>query len=420
MNKNQEKQVIGSMCSSLCDPKNKYEIYREYELVDCHNQSPLKDESNNKIFEVYDGFKAVLVYELKEKFNQKSNKPKRLVLKSRHKYYLDFDTHMDDDDFKDKPIVDQLNYLSAYIETTLESKYGVKFEKKEFNTWIEEYKQNSLEAIKNLNNSILKNQLNTYVRLFSMENFDFYYKALKEQNKNALATFIQNLIILMSQDEYLFYSFFQLKPGSLKLYGSCGHFYLVEYAEPLTYKVRVMNVDERKKLALKFLDLIYNFDSTYLLNKKQKTSIPIQICDVKLENFGLNQNDDLKLIDTDMAHPNVYLFSNKLCKKHEDCHFFDCKSFCDPSTNRCVKSRINNNLQAICEKIFDNIYNKADGILTASDLSSNVKSEIKRRLDECKSPGFYHDSDVPLGANSTLIRVFNILLNDYGIKLNSE
>jgi hypothetical protein len=60
--------------------------------------------------------------------------------------------------------------------------------------------------------------------LFSTNPYDFE-KALKNKDKILLNNFITNLVILMSQDEYLFYRFFNNKPGSLKIYGSCGHFY---------------------------------------------------------------------------------------------------------------------------------------------------------------------------------------------------
>lgn len=424
------------MCESLCDPVNKYEFYMDYKLVDCFNQKPTKDE-NNRVFEIYDEFKAVLVYELANKNGERTKnrkRPNRLVLKSRQKFFLDFDTHLEFD-FKEKPIFDQLEYLSAYFESTLESKYGVKIDKKNFQTWLDKYKEEPDVALLDIDNSILQNDLNYYIKLFSIGNFDDYLKALRKADTNELATFIQNLLILMSQDEYLFYRFFQSKPGTLKIHGSCGHFYLVEYAEPLTYKVRLMDLNERKTLSLKFLDLVHNLDTTYLLKRLNSrdedfennsieakanpiASVPIQMCDVKLDNFGINQNGELKIIDTDMAYTNVYLFNTKVCNKHDDCHFFDCKSFCDPISSKCVKTRINNNLQSVCEKIFDNAVFKKDGILSGvDDFGSNVNSEIIHRLDTCKSPGFYHGSDVPVGANKTLIRVFNVLLQDRGIKL---
>ena len=252
-----------------------------------------------------------------------------------------------------------------------------------------------------------------------------FEEAIRSDDKTRLAVLIHNLVVLMYQDEYLFYRLFQHKPDSLKIYGSCGHFYAVEYASSLGNLVPLMSVEERKALAIKFLDLVDNLDRLYLTNaqkadensieaenKPQKlVTIPMQVCDVKLDNFGLNQAGELKIIDTDMVHPDSYLFYEKVCTNHEDCHFFECKSFCDPQSKKCTMHRINNNLQSICEKIFDNQVVKEDALLTSvKDLGSNVHAELIRRVNSCVSPGFYHDSDVPVEANRTLIKVLNVLL----------
>ena len=37
-----------------------------------------------------------------------------------------------------------------------------------------------------------------------------------------------------------------------------------------------------------------------------------QMCDAKLDNFGLSFNGELKLIDTDMVHAESYLFDDRL------------------------------------------------------------------------------------------------------------
>lgn len=323
--------VLGSLCPVLCSPKNKFELLNEYKLVDCYNPKPIK--SDDKIIELYDAYKAVLIYELIDQENNVSGKPKRLVLKSRHKYYFDFDTHLDFD-FQEKSIIEQLKFLYDYFEITLDSKIGIKISK-DAKLWLDDYTKNpSLDKI-DMNKIVLKKDLLYYVKLFAHDYKDFV-DAIKSENRVLMYKFISNLVVLMSQDEYIFYRFFQLKPGVLKIYGTCGHFYSTEYAKSLTYKVRKMDLEERKALAIKFLDLVHSLDTVFLIdairkrNKQESLegdldnlgleedskankirSIPIHMCDVKLDNFGLSSNNELMLIDTDMVHPSAYLFNKK-------------------------------------------------------------------------------------------------------------
>lgn len=196
----------------------------------------------------------------------------------------------------------------------------------------------------------------------------------------------------------------------------------MEYASSLKNKIDLMTFEERKSLALKFLDLVHSLDTIYLfdqinnMNGKifQKSldemlnddiiikdpytlanpnaikSLPMQICDVKLENFGLNEKNELMIIDTDMIHPDKYIFLPKVCKKHDDCSYFDCKSYCDPNSKHCITNRINNNLQSICQNILNNSFEE-DGVLSGikEQFPSNVKDELFRRLKLCQNPGNY-------------------------------
>ncbi|CAF0729418.1 unnamed protein product [Brachionus calyciflorus] len=418
LNKENKDMIVGNICSDICDPKNLYEFYKNYRLSDCYVKPQDKDR------QFFTESKSVLIYELQDKTeNSDQNQPKKLVFKSSNKYYLDFDTHLDYD-FRQKTILEQLEYLQNFIDSTLYTKFDIQIDKKYFQTWSNQYTKDPIDAVEQIKKSIQENNLNYYVKLFDTDNFDYYLDALKNSNKEKLSSFIQSFIILTSQDEYLFYRFYQKKPGALRIYGSCGHFYMVEYAQPLTYKVRFMNnINERKILALQFLDLFHNLDRTYLLHKNNNNSLqsqPVQMCDVKLDNFGLNHNGELRIIDTDMASSDSYLFSSRVCRTHDDCHFFDCKSFCDLESKRCIKKRINNNLQVLCEKIFDNNLNKKDGILTGVNFESNIHNEIMNKLDKCKRPGFYKNSDVPKLASDRLFRAFNVLLRDNGIKLENK
>ena len=252
--------------------------------------------------------------------NDHIRNPKQLVLKSRHRHFLDFDTHLEFD-LEDKPIVNQLKVLVDHIESTLKTKFGIDISQ-DVKLWIQKLELNT-EKIRDLERQVDKKDIFYYLNIFAFDHEDFKI-AIKNNNKQLMAKFITNLVILMYQDEYLFYRFFQLKPGVLKIYGTCGHMYLTEYAESLAYKVRLMSNIERKKLAIQFLDLVHNLDTIYLMDRVKKSttiasktqlnkfsSISIHMCDIKLDNFGLNFNGELKIIDTDMLHTESYLFSEK-------------------------------------------------------------------------------------------------------------
>ena len=91
---------------------------------------------------------------------------------------------------------------------------------------------------------------------------------------------------------------------------------------------------------------------------------------------------------------------------------------CNLTGGRCIKKRVNNNLQTFCTKIFDNKFSKIDGIISGVDFESNLDLELKRRLEQCKNPGFYLESKVIKGANISLIKILKALFEDNGMNLN--
>jgi hypothetical protein len=265
-----------------------------------------------------------------------------------------------------------------------------------------------------------KRDLNYYVKLLSGKNFNYFIKAIQNKNKENLATFISNLLVLLSQEEYLFYSYFKDKPESLKISGTCGNFYAVEHAESLKNKIRYMDKSKRFQVAKQFLDLVVNLDKSYLngsISSKKfsiedelasndtqvdKNVLPLQMCDLKLNDFGLNSNDTLKIIDTDMIKSNSYLFQPKFCNKHDDCAFFECKGFCE--NNHCIQHRVNNNLQSICQNILYNTNLKEDSLILNSNQFEENNPELLKYLNLCKSPGFYKNSNIQTAANESLAR----------------
>ena len=443
-----DKHVIGTMCTDLC-------VRKKYKLVDCY--SPSTSERNPAgVFaqQPLDMSKTVLVYERIESddVSNKNESPQRFVLKSSKRSFLDFDYRNLDFDLDQKPVVKQLEILVNHLNWVLKRNYGSGIDRDAFQ-WLRLYKKspdlviNTYKKSKNLN----KHDMFHYVKLLALNHGEFL-KALELNSPTQLALFINNFAVLISQEEYLFYKYYEAKPGVLKIYGTCGNFYAVEHAKSLGHQVREMKVEQRKQLALKFLDLFKSLDSNYVfkerlaaneslnnvdddnLDEDAKITIqkgpdtvkyetePMQMCDVKLENFGLNDQQQLKLIDTDMVHTDSYLFPAKVCSSHEDCHYFDCKSYCDPNKKRCLTQRINNNLQVLCEKIFKNSVNEIDGVLggvKSSEFGANIEYELLRRLNHCSSPEFYNSTDIRSGATSNLYRVFQILLSDSTHSLKS-
>src|SRR4051812_19827431 len=106
----------------------------------------------------------------------------------------------------------------------------------------------------------------------------------------ALGLFIRNLAALLEQDEYLFYAYFRGLGGVVKLHGTCGHYYAVEHAESLGHQLRGMEAPKRQKLALLFLDLVHQLDTAYLPGSGPNDATPLHMCDVKLDNFGVDVN----------------------------------------------------------------------------------------------------------------------------------
>ena len=437
-----DKHVMGTMCSEMC-------THKRFKLVDCHNPTVAERNPAGVFDQHHDLSKTVLIYERKDAGEK--NESRRFVFKSRKRSFLDFDYRSLDFDLDQKPVVKQLEILVNHLDSVLKRIYGSGLDRDAFQ-WLRLYKKNpdlvinTYKKSKNLN----KHDMFHYVKLLSVNHEDFL-KALEANSQTQLATFINNFAVLISQEEYLFYKYYEAKPGVLKILGTCGNFYAVEYASSLGHQVRDMKVNERKELALKFIDLFKSLDSIYVFKERLDTNVtastgddteepppritsqkgpdtvkyrtePMQMCDVKLENFGLNENKQLKLIDTDMIHTNSYLFPAKVCSSHEDCHFFDCKSYCDPGKKRCLTQRINNNLQVLCEKIFKNAVSEIDGVLggvKSSEFGANIEYELVRRLNQCSSPEFYNSTDIRSGAGSNLYRVFQILLSDSTHNLDS-
>ena len=216
------------MCASLCNPRNRYKFFDTYKLVGCYNN----DESHeyNPEASGYE-FKTVLVYELIHQKYLSAKTPDKIVLKTIHRSFYDFDTRTDPN-FEEKPISEQLKFLVALIRQTLSSNFGVKVDD-ELIQWMKRYisKQEVITPDKRLLTD--RKDLFYYVNLFATNTYDYFEEALRKEDRVNLAKFINNFAALLSQDEYLFSKYFAKKKHTLKMYGTCGHFYSIEHAESL-------------------------------------------------------------------------------------------------------------------------------------------------------------------------------------------
>lgn len=408
----EDKMVIGNLCHSICDRHNNLGYFDHYKLVGCFNSDL------NHAFEKDDyEFKTVLVYEIVNTKYVSNKMPERLVLKSTHKYYVDFERHSNLD-FDPKSIKEGINFLVEFIRLTLYQNYGIETDPA-LTHWLDQYLKNNI-TINDTNSKNIKDIFH-YVRLLSGDSYNEFISALKNDNAEDMTRFIDNLGALLNQEEYLFTRYFGNKKHTLNIYGTCGHFYAVEFAESLGSQISLMNFNTKMQTASKFIELIQSFDTNYLSNgiaiKDSKINYrALQICDVKIDNFGLTSKGELKIIDTDMVHPDSYLFTPKICDKHDDCHFFDCFSYCNFKTNKCNLNRINDNLQSICDKIFYNKYFKEDALIGEYDEDGG---KLKLFLRKCADPGNFIgtnikikvDNDTSLKINKQIENIINSIKN---------
>ena len=366
-----KKIVYGSLCNNFCNKK------KSYKLIKCYNNYRPEDfKDNGKIEQKYDDFKIVLEYKLNDidGVNKYFKGDEIVILKSRHKYFYDFDQYSFDIE-KMKSVLDLKIFLQKYIESTLSHNFKLDV---------------------SLNENLYLNYL---VKLYDKYTFDLYEKAIENNDIELIRSYILNFLSLLEQDEYLFYKYFQTKQNILQIYGTCGHIYAIEKANSLKSAVKMINLNERKQLVLDFLDLAEYFDKDISINAVEPIvdssfRMPMQICDVKLDNFGLNKRNELKIIDTDMIHLDKMIFNGDVYIKHEDCHYFDCKSFCDPKTKMCEKKRVDNNLQVFCEKIFSNEYFPNDGLLSGITLTNDkFRNDLDKVLKKCIEPGYYRQNE---------------------------
>ncbi|XP_075777181.1 divergent protein kinase domain 1C isoform X2 [Pelodiscus sinensis] len=200
---------------------------------------------------------------------------------------------------------------------------------------------------------------------------------------------------LLQQEEYIYFSLLQdFSKHVLRVIGSCGHFYAVEYLIaghawhktifPLEDTVGPSFTNTKSKvkaitdIALSFLDMVNHFDNDF--------SHRLHLCDIKPENFAIRNDLTVVAIDVDMAffEPKMRDILEQNCTGDEDCNFFDCFSKCDLRIKKCGAERANNNLQVICDKIFRHWFSPS---LRGPTISFPLQLQLQKAVHECAKPG---------------------------------
>lgn len=205
--------------------------------------------------------------------------------------------------------------------------------------------------------NIVKNNIKIKFNI-SVDIVDAKRMSYIQHNQKGLSRYIelQNAWSLLQNNEYLALSLYEKYGIFPKLMGSCGPMYAVQKLESISGYWHLMTLydsqeewERRIKISLMILD--------FLLLLEERLPEPLHFCDVKMNNFGVTS--DLKKVmylDLDSVHPHSVV--NKItadgsdCKKHSDCDYLDCRSFCNLITYKCQHGVVNNNLQIVCERIF--------------------------------------------------------------------
>ncbi|XP_078253959.1 divergent protein kinase domain 1C isoform X4 [Rhinoraja longicauda] len=225
-------------------------------------------------------------------------------------------------------------------------------------------------------------------------------KHLKDRRGSFSRAELASMWSLLQQEEYVFFQLLQdLSKHVLKMMGSCGHFYAVEYLTAgHAWHHNLFSLEElsphswhgssskalwqaTNSIALSFLDLARHFENDF--------SHQLHLCDIKPENFAIRADLTVVAIDVDMAffEPKMRDILEQNCTNDEDCNFFDCFSHCNLKTQRCRAERSNNNLEVICDKIFRPLFSpQLNELRVRHPLQSQLYRAVQRCAELSKHP----------------------------------
>ncbi|XP_064186963.1 divergent protein kinase domain 1C [Anguilla rostrata] len=232
---------------------------------------------------------------------------------------------------------------------------------------------------------------------------------LRERGRPYSRAELASLWSLLQQEEYAFFKILQdLSRHVVKVLGSCGHFYAVEYLiAGHAWNQNLFSLEEISglsgsagdgtssssfsssfssghgfwmerdmvhQIALSFLEMVRHFENDF--------SHRLHLCDIKPENFAIRKDLTVVAIDVDMAffEPKMQDILEQNCTSDDDCNFFDCISKCDVHKNKCGSKRINSNLQVICDKIFRHWFSPT---LLGARAGFPLQVALQRAVQDC-------------------------------------
>ena len=196
-----------------------------------------------------------------------------------------------------------------------------------------------------------------------------YFNAAINDSKphGRLHSEMQSAWSLLTQVEYVMLRSLQEASFIPKLYGSCGHIYVVEFVGPamilhppghffdsegggMPYSE---DWEHRAQAAVQLLDLLRELKTKYRQH--------LHHCDITNANLGFGADGSFKLIDIDLLLFDSTLRSlmrglqTEACQSHRDCDGHPgCRGKCDKSRGKCTGEKGNTDLQ---------VYSKHLGIL---------------------------------------------------------
>ncbi|KAI9552412.1 hypothetical protein GHT06_022778 [Daphnia sinensis] len=237
------------------------------------------------------------------------------------------------------------------------------------------------------------------------------YPFLVDYHNDVSRELMINLWQLSQDNEYVTLMINQHSHLFPKILSSCGTYYAVEYAKPISrlniYSDRLEDFVSRVRQAKLMLELLDELQTSFV--------DPIHICDVKLEHFGL-LNGRQVLLDADTVFPKAVVdrsvADGRECWKHSDCDLFDCRSLCNKVLNICDTPTVNNNLQTVCQKIFLD-----SGLL----ISRHLPLATSRLLRDCANPNFSQGRQIaPVQFHYQIANFVNEFLNMVALPQNPD
>ena len=184
------------------------------------------------------------------------------------------------------------------------------------------------------------------------QDFDDHVKTAG--TKDAAHVAARSIASLGMQREYISMRLIGERPYMPKFYGTCGPAYFVENTPsflklglvlfqgklPEIFSLTFAGWQERAIIALKIIKLLKTLQTSF--------DIPVELCDIETHNFGVNDQHEIALLDSDSITFNKSVpADDKECVTDKQCGWISCHGYCNQKTQKCGGIRINNNLQVI-------------------------------------------------------------------------